>query len=269
MPSTGEFTFRGWERSGKGPARYGVSAPATAAIRCGDCSSDSSHDASGRRVFDGETHGERHNDDTPVWERGIRGPDGSACGPAMTKIATAVFRRFVRRLSRWPADALSPGCATALDVEGVVLSAYKSFFIRNNRGDFSPEGWDDLWAILALITIRKCGKRRGLAAARGCGPRSEATAAHRRRRHSRPYADTRGDGRRARTGGALARRIRTSRTSNHRDELAGLECTGDGGSPEPVRKHGPARAALRRDRLSRWLECEESPSLRTIATSAD
>jgi RNA polymerase sigma-70 factor, ECF subfamily len=41
-----------------------------------------------------------------------------------------------------------------------VLSAYKSFFIRNGRGEFDLAGWDDLWALLAYITLRKCGKQR-------------------------------------------------------------------------------------------------------------
>lgn len=76
------------------------------------------------------------------------------------EIATAVFRRFVRRLIALASRRFESWMRDRADVEGVVLSAYMSFFIRNNRGDFSPEGWDDLWAILALITIRKCGKRR-------------------------------------------------------------------------------------------------------------
>ena len=46
------------------------------------------------------------------------------------------------------------------DVENVVLSAYKSFFLRNQRGEFDLADWDELWSLLAMITLRKCTKRR-------------------------------------------------------------------------------------------------------------
>ncbi len=43
-----------------------------------------------------------------------------------------------------------------IDVEDIVLSAYKSFFIRNRRSEFDLAGWDELRSILAMITMRKC-----------------------------------------------------------------------------------------------------------------
>ena len=53
------------------------------------------------------------------------------------------------------------------DVELVVLSACKSFFLRNRRGEFQVDDWSELWSVLAMITVRKCGKRlRHLRAAR-------------------------------------------------------------------------------------------------------
>ena len=74
--------------------------------------------------------------------------------------ATAVFQRFVNRLIALAASRFEPWMRDHADVEGVVMSAYKSFFVRNARGEFDLAGWDELWALLALITVRKCGKRR-------------------------------------------------------------------------------------------------------------
>src|SRR5579875_1652171 len=74
--------------------------------------------------------------------------------------ATAVFRRYVDRLIALAASRFEPRMRDPVDVEDVVLSAYKSFFVRNSRGEFDLTGWDDLWSLLAFITLRKCGKRR-------------------------------------------------------------------------------------------------------------
>jgi DNA-directed RNA polymerase specialized sigma24 family protein len=72
---------------------------------------------------------------------------------------TAVFRRFVHQLIALAAKQFDPWMRDRVDVEDVVLSAYKSFFLRNSRGEFDLGGWDELWALLAIITLRKCGKR--------------------------------------------------------------------------------------------------------------
>ncbi len=78
---------------------------------------------------------------------------------------TLVFRRFVDRLIVLASNQFDAWLRDQADIEGVVLSAYKSFFIRNGRGDFDLAGWDDLWALLAYITVRKCGKRQRFARA--------------------------------------------------------------------------------------------------------
>jgi RNA polymerase sigma-70 factor, ECF subfamily len=80
---------------------------------------------------------------------------------------TMVFRRFVHRLIALAAKQFDARMRDRADVENVVLSAFKSFFIRNERGDFLLADWGKLWSILAMITLRKCGKRiRHLKAAR-------------------------------------------------------------------------------------------------------
>src|SRR5262249_42689742 len=39
----------------------------------------------------------------------------------------------------------------------VMLSAFRSFFRRNAEGQFALSTWEELWALLTLITLRKCG----------------------------------------------------------------------------------------------------------------
>src|SRR5262249_35177369 len=36
---------------------------------------------------------------------------------------------------------------------------FRSFFLRQRAGQFEIGGWDSLWSILALITLRKCHNR--------------------------------------------------------------------------------------------------------------
>ena len=44
------------------------------------------------------------------------------------------------------------------DPEDVVQSAYRSFFRRQRGGQFQIDSWDDVWGILTVITVRKCGR---------------------------------------------------------------------------------------------------------------
>jgi DNA-directed RNA polymerase specialized sigma24 family protein len=89
---------------------------------------------------------------------------------------TLVFRRFVDRLIVLASKQFDAWMRDHADVEGIVISAYKSFFIRNDRGDFDLAGWDDLWALLAFITLRKCGKRQRFARAARRNNGREASA---------------------------------------------------------------------------------------------
>lgn len=73
--------------------------------------------------------------------------------------ATLVFQRFVRQLIALAERKLSASMRGRVDVEGVVQSAYRSFFRRQGRGEFTLEGWDELWGLLAVITLRKCAKQ--------------------------------------------------------------------------------------------------------------
>ncbi len=78
-----------------------------------------------------------------------------------------VFHRFARRLIGLARGRLG-GLAPKVDPEDVMQSVFKSFFRRQAEEPFDLAGWDGLWALLVVITVRKCGaqKRRFHAAAR-------------------------------------------------------------------------------------------------------
>jgi RNA polymerase sigma-70 factor, ECF subfamily len=84
------------------------------------------------------------------------GPDDTA--PGVTGDAAA-FERFTRRLVGLARSRLDDRLRHKIDPEDIVQSAYKSFFIRYGDGALAAEGWDGLWGLLTLITLRKCAAR--------------------------------------------------------------------------------------------------------------
>jgi RNA polymerase sigma-70 factor, ECF subfamily len=79
--------------------------------------------------------------------------------PASDSDPKLVFERFSRRLIGLARCHLELRLQHKVDPEDVVQSAYKSFFLRYGDGDLAAEGWDGLWGLLSLITIRKCADR--------------------------------------------------------------------------------------------------------------
>jgi RNA polymerase sigma-70 factor (ECF subfamily) len=73
--------------------------------------------------------------------------------------ADAVFHRFADRLTALARKRLGK-LRRKVDAEDVLQSVYLSFFRRHGNGRFVLEGWDDLWALLTTITVRKCGRWR-------------------------------------------------------------------------------------------------------------
>src|SRR5262249_21211130 len=80
--------------------------------------------------------------------------------------ATDLHRRFVWRLVALAHRQFDTWFRAKADPEDVVQSAFLSFFERHARGEFHLSCWDSLWALLALITVRKCRDRRKRLAAR-------------------------------------------------------------------------------------------------------
>lgn len=73
---------------------------------------------------------------------------------------TVVFRRYAHRLVGLAARQFDGWMRHRIDVEDAVLSACKSFFLRCRQDAFDVADWDELWALLAMITLRKCSHRR-------------------------------------------------------------------------------------------------------------
>ena len=70
--------------------------------------------------------------------------------------AQEVFLRFANRLVGLPRGHLDAGRARKVAPEDLVQWAYKSFFVRQRGGGLEVGGWDGLWGLLTVITLRKC-----------------------------------------------------------------------------------------------------------------
>lgn len=70
-----------------------------------------------------------------------------------------LFERFSRRLIGLARHHLGARLQHKVDPEDVVQSVYKSFFLRYGDGALAAEGWEGLWGLLTLITLRKCADR--------------------------------------------------------------------------------------------------------------
>lgn len=73
--------------------------------------------------------------------------------------AAEVFRRFANRLIGLARSHLDQRLRQKVDPEDVMQSALKSFFVRHAGGQFDLSGWDSLWSMLVVITLRKCGHK--------------------------------------------------------------------------------------------------------------
>jgi RNA polymerase sigma-70 factor (ECF subfamily) len=70
--------------------------------------------------------------------------------------AREVFNRFAQRLVALARRRLGGRLRQKVDPEDVVQSAFRSFF-THAHDDLA--GWDNLWNLLVVITLRKCGRR--------------------------------------------------------------------------------------------------------------
>jgi RNA polymerase sigma-70 factor (ECF subfamily) len=89
--------------------------------------------------------------------------------------AAEVFSRFARRLIALARLHLDGRLRQKVDPEDVLQSAFKSFFLRQAQGEFDLGGWDSIWALLSVITLRKCGRQSDLFSALSRDVGREAT----------------------------------------------------------------------------------------------
>lgn len=73
--------------------------------------------------------------------------------------AAEIFRRFSRRLRGLAQSRLSQKAKQKVDPEDITQSVFRSFFVKQRVGRFQLDGWEGLWALLVVITLRKCGRR--------------------------------------------------------------------------------------------------------------
>lgn len=92
--------------------------------------------------------------------------------------AARIFHRFADQLIALAHSRLQHGLQGKLDPEDVLQSVFRSFFRRMRAGQFQLDSWDSLWAILTVMTLRKCGHlREHFQAARRDVRREEASRA--------------------------------------------------------------------------------------------
>lgn len=75
------------------------------------------------------------------------------------RAAEEIFERYVNKLIRLVSPRLLGSMRQKLDPEDLVQSALGSFFRRNAKTPFTLNSWDNLGALLATITLRKCRYR--------------------------------------------------------------------------------------------------------------
>jgi RNA polymerase sigma-70 factor (ECF subfamily) len=74
-------------------------------------------------------------------------------------VARLIFQRFARRLLGLARRHLDKTVRQKLDPEDVIQSVFRTFFFHQGEAAWQFESWDNLWSLLAVITLRKCGHR--------------------------------------------------------------------------------------------------------------
>lgn len=82
--------------------------------------------------------------------RGLEAGDAEA--------AACLYQQFARRLIGLARRRLSERLQAKVGAEDVVQSVFRTFFRRAADHEFDILGEDALWALLAEITLRKCGR---------------------------------------------------------------------------------------------------------------
>ena len=73
--------------------------------------------------------------------------------------AKTLFERYVARLTALARSRLSSSLKRRLDPEDIVLSAFRSFFVGAREGRWNAECDEDMWSLLAMLTLRKLARQ--------------------------------------------------------------------------------------------------------------
>src|SRR5438132_613770 len=73
--------------------------------------------------------------------------------------ATEIFNHFAGRLVALARSRMDERLRRKVDPEDVIQSVFRSFFTRQAQGEFDAQSWPELWSLLVVMTIRKCGGR--------------------------------------------------------------------------------------------------------------
>lgn len=73
--------------------------------------------------------------------------------------AAELFQRYAHRLVGLARGRLDRLTRRLVDPEDVLQSVFRSFFERHAAGQFDLADWDGLWAMLVVLTLRKCGRQ--------------------------------------------------------------------------------------------------------------
>jgi len=71
--------------------------------------------------------------------------------------ARQLFERFAHRLIALARQQLDDRLRGRIDPEDVMQSVFRSFFRRQQEGEFHLRSWDELWALLTRMTLNKLG----------------------------------------------------------------------------------------------------------------
>jgi RNA polymerase sigma-70 factor (ECF subfamily) len=81
--------------------------------------------------------------------------------------ANRIFQEYAGRLIALASQRLDSLVLRKIEPADIVQSVFKSFFVRQRATPFVLGDWEDLWSVLAVLTVRKCHeKRRYFTAAR-------------------------------------------------------------------------------------------------------
>ena len=92
-----------------------------------------------------------HLDDLSVILRNTQLGDGNA--------ESKLHQKFVGRLVRLASSRINARFRAKIEPEEIVQSVFVSFFRRHANGEFHFDDWNDLWALLVKITVRKCANK--------------------------------------------------------------------------------------------------------------